>query len=668
MSNFLSIILLFLGVTIYAQTDDISKKVEELKKHINNSEKGEKLKWKDSLLVVIEYNEAYEYEKELEKNLAFATSIDSINAIARLSRDLVYYKALRLGKHSEGVKVLDNYIEKKFNENKTRIEHLGEMHLYIADANYSLQKYDIAIEFLDKANNYFKKSKNKKRIAEVYKRIGNNKSGKGDFNGATKDIQKAISIFQELKDTLNIIDTKEAMAILYSQGNFFNEALKERQELLKFFPPYHHYYTPTYLNTASNYVDRNDPKNYLLQLKLAQQTLENNQFRYFYEPVVQVLLADAYALNDSLQKAKQYISYFENEKEVWNANTDYTMYLDAKINILFAEKKYTKALSLIQEKNKLLDNKQSFVEQYRTQKKLADIYGALGDQVSQNKHLVLYYKIKDSITNVQNITSLAYYQTLYETEKRDKKILAQEKDIALLDEKNKVRNQWFLFLAIFSILGITGFILYKNYKQKLQRRLAVEQLRTKISADLHDDVGSLLTGLSMQSELMAKQVPEAQKFKLERISKISKDAMLKMRDAVWAMDARKDNWQSLIDRMNEFATENLQTKDISYTLDVNKIELSKSMQGAVRQNLYLIFKEAIANVLKHSNATKVDVLIKKSKNNFIMHIADNGSSQKKLSNAGQGLTNMTLRATQLLGNLQYKNDEGFAITVSIPSS
>lgn len=458
------------------------------------------------------------------------------------------------------------------------------------------------------------------------------------------------------------------MSILYSQNQFYDEAQQERNESMKLIPENDPIHLGNHINAATDYREQGKNKQYLKALKKGIEVAKKSTYFDFYQPRLYSSLVMAYIKNDSLDAAKRNFAIMESDKEKFASGPFYDDYLEAKKNIKLASKNYEDALALAQEHLQIKKSKESFVELYNAEKFLAEVYKAKGDENNANIHINNYYKIKDSINNVQKVKSLSYYQTLYETEKRDNTIKEQQKNIALLAIKDKVRNQQLIAVIILTVLGVFFFIFYKNSKQKLQRKIAIERLRTQISADLHDDVGSLLTGLSMQTELLARQVPETQKLKLERVSNISKEAMLKMRDAVWAMDARKDNWQSLTDRMNEFAAETLQIKNIDYSLNTGNVKLSKAMQGAVRQNLYLIFKEALANILKHSNATMVNVEIKKNKNTFILAIADNGSSIKELSKAGQGLTNMTLRATQLSGTLAYKNDNGFMITVTIPAA
>ncbi len=220
---------------------------------------------------------------------------------------------------------------------------------------------------------------------------------------------------------------------------------------------------------------------------------------------------------------------------------------------------------------------------------------------------------------------------------------------------------WWFFLLLFGTLALLVYGITRYYfKIELDRQKFIELLRTKISMDLHDDVGSILTGLAMQSEILERQASPEDKPKLERISALSRSAMLRMRDAVWALDTRKNNWTSLVDRMNEFAAETLDAKEITYHIKHPKV-LKMPLTNVIRQNLYLIFKEAITNVVKHSNATEVLISVLKNNKLIEMSITDNGTLNKEVSTAGLGLTNIKARASQINADLQIDYSNGFSI-------
>ncbi len=225
------------------------------------------------------------------------------------------------------------------------------------------------------------------------------------------------------------------------------------------------------------------------------------------------------------------------------------------------------------------------------------------------------------------------------------------------------KSNWFALFCI--ILGL--LFIYLFHKIRVQQVIKMERLRTKISSDLHDDVGGLLSGLAMQTELLEYTAAEKDKPKLKRISDMSRNAMAQMRDVIWATDARKDRFEDLIVRMREFAAEILFSRGINCNIQTKGIVPEKKLPVQVRQNLYLIFKEAITNVAKHSNATDTQVELMKEGSVFEMTIKDNGTGKEtngqKSSLNGSGLKNMRLRAKNLNAQLDIDKQNGFKVSL-----
>ena len=228
------------------------------------------------------------------------------------------------------------------------------------------------------------------------------------------------------------------------------------------------------------------------------------------------------------------------------------------------------------------------------------------------------------------------------------------------------KKSWFLLLCV----ALFSFIVYVFHRIQLQQAINMERFRTKISSDLHDDVGGLLSGLAMQTELLEFSASEADKPKLKRISDMSRNAMAQMRDVIWATDARKDRFEDLLTRMKEYAAEILFPRAITCYFHSKGINLEKRIPVQVRQNLYLIFKEAITNVAKHSNATQADVTFIKEGSVIKMEIRDNGTSlngyQKQSSSLhGAGLKNMQMRAENIKASLSINKENGFRVALEM---
>ncbi len=227
------------------------------------------------------------------------------------------------------------------------------------------------------------------------------------------------------------------------------------------------------------------------------------------------------------------------------------------------------------------------------------------------------------------------------------------------------KKPWFILSCIILMIGL----LYTFYRYKLNQALAIERLRTKISSDLHDDVGSMLTGLAMQTEMLEMQTKsKSEKSKLKKITTLSRQTISHMRDLVWSIDGRRDRMSDLLERMNELAEEMLLPAKITYDIEVNDLNFNKKINLNCKRNLFLIYKEAITNVIKHSNANYVNVTISLQKKTCLFSIKDNGDIEEIPQNSGLGLSNIKMRCSDINAEVKFEIQNGFGIYVVIPNS
>ena len=224
------------------------------------------------------------------------------------------------------------------------------------------------------------------------------------------------------------------------------------------------------------------------------------------------------------------------------------------------------------------------------------------------------------------------------------------------------KTWWFILLCVLMILAVA----YIAIRFRVQQLLALEQLRTKISIDLHDDLGSMLSGIAMQSELLGTNAKIEDKNKLNKISKLSRDAISSMRDLVWSIDNRRERVSDLLERMQELAEELLFPKNISFHLEKNDLNLNKKLSVTAKQQLFFIYKEAITNILKHSNAENVYLTFVNQDSFGKVIIRDDGTFHKSKKSTGFGLANMSLRAQKMNGTLDFIKEGGFEIHISLP--
>jgi signal transduction histidine kinase len=219
--------------------------------------------------------------------------------------------------------------------------------------------------------------------------------------------------------------------------------------------------------------------------------------------------------------------------------------------------------------------------------------------------------------------------------------------------------QTIFFKAIIFLFVIAG--IYLLWRLKVARIITEQQLRTAIASDLHDEIGSALTRISMSSELML--MGKHDNAILERISTDSKNAISSISDIIWSVDSRNDTWSDLIMRMREHAYVLLEdTAQLNFT--VNDSDEEHHMSQEVRQNLYLIFKEAITNIARHNSSTEVWIEILNTDSKFSFIIKNKVTCLKDSAYTGQGLSNIEMRAHRIKSDLQIINDkEFFKITV-----
>lgn len=224
------------------------------------------------------------------------------------------------------------------------------------------------------------------------------------------------------------------------------------------------------------------------------------------------------------------------------------------------------------------------------------------------------------------------------------------------------KTWWFRIGAFLVLIGIA----YAAYHYRVNKLLELERLRTKIASDLHDDVGATLTKISMYSELIGSGInPLKHKGLLESISGMSREVITTMSDIVWSIDARNDTMQNMIDRMNDFAHSILSNKQIDLNFKTQDLKDSR-LSFEIRQNIYLIFKEAVNNIARHSGANEVVIELAQRDNAFRMFIHDNGRGFDTASNkAGHGLKNMRVRAQRVKGEIHILNQTGTTIELTV---
>jgi ligand-binding sensor domain-containing protein/two-component sensor histidine kinase len=221
---------------------------------------------------------------------------------------------------------------------------------------------------------------------------------------------------------------------------------------------------------------------------------------------------------------------------------------------------------------------------------------------------------------------------------------------------------WFSVLVGLLVLSIIYFI-YRYYS--MRKIVDIERMRVQIASDLHDDVGGSLTEIALQTDLLrTHDLQEEMKETLKQIGQQSRHVVSSLDDIVWSIDARNDSFGDLTDRMQDYVNNLFRNRDIQVVYHLDELDMGASLPVEIRENIYLIFKEAVNNVAKHSDATVLEIGLQTNKNSYQLAIRDNGNSQQNGRKTGQGLTNMKMRARRIDANLTLKNKQGFTVEVT----
>ena len=218
------------------------------------------------------------------------------------------------------------------------------------------------------------------------------------------------------------------------------------------------------------------------------------------------------------------------------------------------------------------------------------------------------------------------------------------------------RRSWFLGLAI-SAMVLAAISLHRY---RLNHLLVMERMRTRLAADLHDDLGAGLAEIAILSELAKRQERPGAMELLDGIADRARSLRGAMADIVWTVDPREDSLADLVLRLRQTAFIMLESEERSVKfLAPSDEQLAIELAPVVRRHLLLFFKEVVTNVARHAGATAVRVEIEAVKGRFRMSIRDNGQGfDSQDPRAGRGLKSLQYRAGELRGVLLVQSAVG----------
>ena len=341
---------------------------------------------------------------------------------------------------------------------------------------------------------------------------------------------------------------------------------------------------------------------------------------------------------------------------------------DQKKDSVSAAKYYMKAIELSKEH----DYKENLRDAYLY---TAIFFKDRRDYYNAYEFIKKYHAVRDEILDQEAVEQIAELETKYETQKKEEQIdqLNNEKLIQQLKLERQGLFRNVLIVAIILALGI-AYILFNRYqlKKKLEQKTAMLRERSRISGELHDEVGSTLSTiniLSHSARMKLRSDVEKSDNLLEKINENSQRMMDAMSDIVWSINPENDALGNISVRMKEFVSEILDNKDIDYTFEMSEELTDVKLSPEIRKDMYLAFKEAVNNLAKYSKATTAHISLSRMYGSLNMKIKDNGTGFNPQQNgSGNGMNTMKKRAESHGGTFQIVSEEGkgTSIHISIP--
>ncbi len=311
------------------------------------------------------------------------------------------------------------------------------------------------------------------------------------------------------------------------------------------------------------------------------------------------------------------------------------------------------------------------------EKQKAIISGNLAEaqRIQNEMDLLAQTQALNDLRIKQQNEKLEKQELIAKTNQQELLLARQQKELdrQKLGDQKLFRN---ILIGGFVVLLLLGWGLFNRFKlkKKLEQQEALLSVRNHIARDLHDKVGSTLTGIKILSEVSAKNMSSENDRTISFINQITeqtKSIQQEMSDIVWAINPNNDKIENLVVRMREYLAQTLEPKNIEIRMNVEKEALDQNLNMNDRKEFFLIFREAVNNIAKHSDASKVEISVLKKGSNLEMKIRDDGKGMNANEiTSTNGLKNMKERSNSLRGNLEIDSEieKGTTILLEFPTT
>jgi len=605
--------------------------------------------------------------------IELAKELDSIPSAAKKMINVSYTLTSVKNQPRQVLTLIDGLLARKYSIKDSRL--LGNLYLKRGGANTRLDLQQSVIDYQNAIDNF--SNKDSLYVADAYLFSGQSYSNLGKFVPAGESYQKAYEYFEALKDYEYMYYARQGITTMFSMNGFFDKAKEERDkniEKIKELDLGHHLVV-VYYNQALDYDKQGKKELYLEYLLKAEKAIEldiNDKVNPWNKIFVYTNLTEYFAKENNIEKTEAYLALLQYNFET--AKDD----LVNQVNYYGALAHYHYAMSDLKKAQQFAEQKLEVAKKLGYEEVILDAYEILAMVYEANGNYKLglesrnrYIALKDSIYNKTTANKLAYYQTLYETEKKENELIEKSTNIRLLEKDNEASKKRLIY-SVIALLSIFGMVLlYRNRMRFKSKKIMQEQFsqellvsqeeeRKRISKDLHDGLGQRL--LLIKNNVLKTQ---------------DEDTKLLVETAI-------DEVRSISRNLHPFQLQELGiTKAIEYTVnqvdentnlfitsEIDNIDNIFSKKQEV--NLYRIIQESLSNVIKHASAEAGKVVVRRYPHMVNISIRDNGVgfdfSDKFQNIKSLGLKTLLERTKFLNGQMKVnsKKNNGTLLEFQFP--
>lgn len=618
---FFVVLTISYSASLYAQNPELDSIVRLIAKSPEDTSKVNLYRQAGATILYENTDEALPYFK---KGLALALTLKFNPGIERCYSATALAYSLN-AKYDTSLLYIDSalpYAHKVGNKKR-----LALMYLNRADVYTNLENFSASLKDCDTAMKYAEESGNKDGMGRIYTIRSDVYEEQGQYALALEALEKAGHLFRESNNV-------QMTAMVYSERADIYTRTEEHEKAV-----------PLYKQAIAIADSLTDVAN------LAAYTCGLAQA---YAGLKQYREAEVMAL-----KSRDYAAQTGNLKQQAVAYEVLSLIYDKLEN-------YPKAIEYELKTYNILQQERDLVREQISSKHLSELYSKSGNSQKAYDYLKISSSLNDSIVKKRFNDETAKLQATFRVTEKDKEIELLNKNEEL--HRQKLRQQQLIALggALIALLALGAVWLLMN-RSKLKQSMKELELRNRIAADLHDEVGSSLSSIRMLSQMVAEKgdTDNSQKELLRKMSSNAQETVDKMSDIVWMIKPGENEGESLGQRMERFLYEMGSAANLETSFHMEGMESVKlSMQQ--RKDIYLIFKEAVNNAVKYSGATRVDVSVARSDKQLNLTVTDNGSGfDKEKIRRGNGLDNMKTRAGGLKAILTIDTADGKGTVIQL---